>query len=63
MLRGRGYTVKDNRTDNILEITKNNKTNYFFLFGGKDEASQDLVQGLTAAGFSLMKWRLCHNHL
>ncbi|MGH2239516.1 PBSX family phage terminase large subunit, partial [Enterococcus faecalis] len=38
-------------TDNILEITKNNKTNYFFLFGGKDEASQDLVQGLTAAGF------------
>lgn len=51
MLRGRGYTVKDNRTDNILEITKNNKTNYFFLFGGKDEASQDLVQGLTAAGF------------
>lgn len=51
MLRGRGYTVKDNRTDNILEITKKGRTNYFFLFGGKDEASQDLVQGLTAAGF------------
>lgn len=51
MLRGRHYAVKDNRTDNILEITKNGKTNYFFLFGGKDEASQDLVQGLTAAGF------------
>lgn len=51
MLRGRGYTVKDNRTDNILEIAKKGKTNYFFLFGGKDEASQDLVQGLTAAGF------------
>lgn len=51
MLRGRGYIVKDNRTDNILEITKKGRTNYFFLFGGKDEASQDLVQGLTAAGF------------
>jgi PBSX family phage terminase large subunit len=51
MLRGRGYAVKDNRTDNILEITRDGKTNYFFLFGGKDEASQDLVQGLTAAGF------------
>lgn len=51
MLRGRGYAVKDNRTDNILEISKNGVTNYFFLFGGKDEASQDLVQGLTAAGF------------
>ena len=51
MLRGRGYAVKDNRTDNILEISRNGKTNYFFLFGGKDESSQDLVQGLTAAGF------------
>lgn len=51
MLRGRGYSVKDNRTDNILEISRGGKTNYFFLFGGKDEASQDLVQGLTAAGF------------
>ncbi|HFE9851451.1 TPA: PBSX family phage terminase large subunit [Enterococcus faecalis] len=51
MLRGRGYAVKDNRTDNILEISRNGKTNYFFLFGGRDEGSQDLVQGLTAAGF------------
>lgn len=51
MLRGRGYAVKDNRTENMLEITKNGVTNYFFLFGGKDEAAQDLVQGLTAAGF------------
>lgn len=51
MLWGRGYNVKDHRTDNILEISKNGKTNFFFLFGGKDEASQDLVQGLTAAGF------------
>lgn len=47
----RGYKVKDLRSDNILEITKNGKTNHYFLFGGKDESSQDLVQGLTAAGF------------
>lgn len=51
MLKGRGYHVKDHRSDNIIEISKNGVTNYFFLFGGKDEASQDLVQGLTAAGF------------
>ncbi|NQE01847.1 PBSX family phage terminase large subunit [Enterococcus gallinarum] len=51
MLRGRGYSIKDNRTDNILEISRNGKTNYFFLFGGRDESSQDLVQGLTASGF------------
>lgn len=50
MLRGRGYAVKDNRTENMLEITKNGVTNYFFLFGGKDEGSQELIQGITLVG-------------
>ena len=35
---------------NMLEVTRKGKTNYFYIFGGKDEASQDLVQGITAAG-------------
>lgn len=34
----------------MLEITKGGKTNYFYIFGGKDEGSQELVQGITAAG-------------
>lgn len=51
MLEGRGYHVKDKRADNMLEISFGGKTNYYYLFGGKDEGSQDLVQGLTAAGF------------
>lgn len=51
ILRGRGYQVKDRRSDNLLEITRGNVTNHYYLFGGKDEGSQDLVQGLTAAGF------------
>lgn len=51
MLKSRGYRVKDKRADNMLEVTKNGITNSFFIFGGKDEAAQDLVQGLTAAGF------------
>lgn len=51
MLKGRGYRVKDKRADNMLEVTKDGITNSFFIFGGKDEAAQDLVQGLTAAGF------------
>ncbi|WP_333603907.1 PBSX family phage terminase large subunit [Lactobacillus acetotolerans] len=51
ILRGRHYIVKDRRSDNLLEITHGNVTNYYYLFGGKDEGSQDLVQGLTAAGF------------
>ncbi|QAS70252.1 PBSX family phage terminase large subunit [Oenococcus sicerae] len=51
MLESRGYTVHDSRTENLLVITKGSKTNYYFLFGGKDESSQDLVQGITLAGF------------
>lgn len=51
MLVGRGYTVHDARSDNRLDISKDNVTNSVFLFGGKDEGSQDLVQGITLAGF------------
>lgn len=35
---------------NMLEVSRNDRTNYFYIFGGKDEGSQDLVQGITAAG-------------
>lgn len=51
MLAGRGFKVIDRRADNMLEIRRGSKTNYYFLFGGKDESSQDLVQGITLAGF------------
>jgi len=47
ILKGRGYKCKDHRADNFLTITYKGKTNYFYLFGGKDEASQDLIQGIT----------------
>nr|5OE8_A Chain A, Large subunit terminase [Deep-sea thermophilic phage D6E]5OE8_B Chain B, Large subunit terminase [Deep-sea thermophilic phage D6E]5OE8_C Chain C, Large subunit terminase [Deep-sea thermophilic phage D6E]5OE9_A Chain A, Large subunit terminase [Deep-sea thermophilic phage D6E]5OE9_B Chain B, Large subunit terminase [Deep-sea thermophilic phage D6E]5OE9_C Chain C, Large subunit terminase [Deep-sea thermophilic phage D6E] len=50
MLKSRGYRVKDHRADNYLTITFKGKTNYFYLFGGKDESSQDLIQGITLAG-------------
>lgn len=50
MLRSRGYQVKDHRADNMLEISFKGKTNLFYIFGGKDERSQDLIQGLTLAG-------------
>lgn len=50
MLRSRGYKVKDQRADNLLVISKLGKTNYFYVFGGKDERSQDLIQGITLAG-------------
>lgn len=47
MLKARGYTVQDKRADNLLIVTKSNVTNYFYIFGGKDERSQDLIQGVT----------------
>lgn len=50
MLKSRGYKVKDHRADNMLTITYKGKTNYFYVFGGKDESSQDLIQGITLAG-------------
>lgn len=52
VLRLRGFKVKDKRADNLL-IVRSRKTgtiNYFYIFGGRDERSQDLVQGITAAG-------------
>lgn len=50
MLRSRGYTVVDHRADNLVEVTRGNIKNYFYIFGGKDESSQDLIQGITLAG-------------
>lgn len=51
ILRTRGYQVEDLRTDNMLIIRFGETINYFHIFGGRDERSQDLVQGLTCAGF------------
>ncbi|WP_432764642.1 PBSX family phage terminase large subunit [Hungatella hathewayi] len=50
MLRSRGFQVADHRADNLVEISRGQITNYFYIFGGKDERSQDLIQGITLAG-------------
>lgn len=50
MLKARGYQVRDRRADNLVEVSKGKKLNYFYIFGGKDESSQDLIQGITLAG-------------
>jgi PBSX family phage terminase large subunit len=52
MLRGRGYKIKRLPDSHDAFIIKKGDTeNTFFIFGGRDERSQDLVQGFTAAGF------------
>lgn len=50
MLKSRGYQVVDHRSDNLIVVSKGDKQNFFYIFGGKDERSQDLIQGITLAG-------------
>ncbi len=50
MLRSRGYHIADHRADNLLTVSRGETENYFYIFGGKDERSQDLIQGITLAG-------------
>lgn len=49
-LRARGYTVQERKSENLVVVTNGEKGNFFYLFGGKDERSQDLIQGITLAG-------------
>lgn len=50
MLRSRGYQVEEHRSENSMTVTYRDVENEFYFFGGKDEASQDLIQGITLAG-------------
>ena len=49
-LAARGYNVKEHRAENCMTVSKGGKANEFYFFGGKDESSQDLIQGITLAG-------------
>ncbi|MDO4170782.1 MAG: PBSX family phage terminase large subunit [Lachnospiraceae bacterium] len=49
-LRARGYHVIERKSENLIVISKGNRANSFYLFGGKDERSQDFIQGITLAG-------------
>lgn len=50
MLKSRGYAVTDHRADNLVVVSRGDTENYFYIFGGKDGRSQDLIQGITLAG-------------
>lgn len=59
MLKSTGYIIEDSRMEGCFCIgaidkeTKKKVTNYYYIFGGKDESSQDLIQGITLAGVFL----------
>lgn len=50
MLMSRGYKVEEHRADNSMTVRRCDRENEFYFFGGKDESSQDLIQGITLAG-------------
>lgn len=49
-LKRQGFDVVEHRIENFITISKGKIENHFYLFGGKDERSQDLIQGATLAG-------------
>lgn len=47
------YTLRWRRSDKLLEVKRGTTTNWFEVFGGKDESSFMLIQGRTLAGVLL----------
>ena len=47
------YQITEKRSDGKLIVSDGKRTNSFFLFGGKDESSYALIQGITLAGVLL----------
>lgn len=47
------YIMRWRRGDKVLEVRRGAVTNYFEVFGGKDEASYTLIQGRTLSGVLL----------
>lgn len=53
ILRELGFECNEKYSRNLIEITRSGRTNRFYLFGGKDEGSAALIQGMTLAGVLL----------
>lgn len=53
ILRELGFQCDEKYSRNLIEICYMGKTNRFYLFGGKDEGSAALIQGMTLAGVLL----------
>lgn len=49
-IEGLPFSLKYKVSNRMLTVQCAGKENYFYFFGGKDESSQSLIQGLTVAG-------------
>lgn len=49
-MKNLGFKCNLKVSENLIEIKSLNKSNKFYLFGGKDESSASLIQGITLSG-------------
>ena len=50
LLKDFGFGINERVSGNYIDLTFLGQTNRFYLFGGKDESSAALIQGITLAG-------------
>ena len=48
-----GFAVTEKRTENLLQVAWGGHRNDYYIFGGRDEGSSALIQGITFAGILL----------
>ncbi|HIT34147.1 MAG TPA: PBSX family phage terminase large subunit [Candidatus Faecousia intestinigallinarum] len=48
-----GMRWKEKRTENLVTVSFHGRRNQFYIFGGRDESSASLIQGITFAGVLL----------
>lgn len=53
VLAGMGFRCEQKATENLIRVRLGGRQNTFYLFGGKDESSAALIQGITLAGVLL----------
>ncbi len=53
LLQGLGAQLRERRSENLLDVRLFGHENSFYLFGGRDEGSAALIQGITFAGVLL----------
>lgn len=53
VLRELGFDYREKYSDNYVDIIIEKRRNRFYLFGGRDESSASLIQGMTLSGLLL----------
>lgn len=53
ILKSLGFGVQERVSRNYLEVSLKSVTNRFYIFGGRDESSASLIQGMTLGGVLL----------